>query len=136
MTIRPAAGDDLPAIERIQRASPAAAQWDPASYLDYECTVAEEGAAILGFLVIRQTVPGEHEILNLAVDPSQRRRGAARQLLLRALDEHSGAWFLEVRESNAEAIHFYEVMGFQRVGRRPDYYHNPSEPAIVMKINS
>jgi len=98
--------------------------------------VAEEGGVTLGFLVIRRIAANEHEVLNLAVDPSARRRGVARRLLQNALAQRRGTWFLEVRESNSGAIQFYEVLGFQRAGRRKDYYREPAEPGIVMKFDS
>jgi ribosomal-protein-alanine N-acetyltransferase len=136
MILRPAASADLPAIARIQAESPEAAQWDPATYFNYECLLAEEDGVTLGFLVIRQTAADEYEVLNLVVDPSARRRGVARQLLQFELARRHGAWFLEVRESNFNAIRLYEVLGFQRAGKRKDYYQNPPESAIVMKFNS
>jgi len=136
MTVRFATAADLPAIARIQAASPTASQWDPAGYLDYHCLLAEEGGVTLGFIVIRPVAADEYEVLNLAVDPSMRRRGVARRLLEDALAQRHGAWFLEVRESNSGAIGFYAALGFQRAGRRADYYHDPLEAAIVMKINS
>lgn len=136
MTLRPASAADLAAIARLEAASPEASHWDPASYLDHECLLAEEGGALLGFLVIRPVAADEYEVLNLAVEPSARRRGVARQLLQSALAQWPGTWFLEVRESNAGAIQLYESLGFQRAGRRADYYRDPPEAAIVMKGNS
>ncbi len=135
MTVRSATAADLPAIARIQAASPTASQWDPADYLAH-CLLAEEGGETLGFLVIRPVAADEYEVLNLAVDPSARRRGTARRLLEHALAQRHGAWFLEVRESNSGAIEFYAALGFQRAGRRANYYRDPPEAAIVMKFNS
>ena len=40
---------------------------------------------------------------------------------------------LEVRASNAPAIALYEQLGFQQVGRRPNYYRNPKEDALILK---
>jgi ribosomal-protein-alanine N-acetyltransferase len=136
MTLRPAVLTDLPTIGRIQADSPQASQWEPASYLELRCMLAEEQNSIVGFLVVRQTAPDEYEILNLAVDPSARRRGVARQLLQNELAEHHGVWFLEVRESNFEAVQLYESLGFRRIGRRSGYYQNPPEPGLVMKFDS
>jgi ribosomal-protein-alanine N-acetyltransferase len=127
---------DLPAIHRIQSASPEASQWDPAGYLSYDCVVVEQQDIVLGFLVMRQTAAGEHEILNMAVDPPARRRRVGRFLLEETLATRAGTWFLEVRESNFAAIRLYESIGFGRVGQREHYYHDPPEPAIVMKIDS
>jgi len=136
MTVRPATADDLAAITAIQEASPEASRWDPASYLGYECSVATSGGRVLGFLVARQIVADEREILNLAVDPPARRRGVARKLLESELRRAKTRWFLEVRESNSSAIKLYESAGFREAGRRESYYTNPGESGIVMKFDS
>jgi ribosomal-protein-alanine acetyltransferase len=136
LTIRPARFTDLAAIDAIQAASPEAARWNPVDYLKHDCRVADVESCVAGFLAVRELVPGEREILNLAVDPAERRKGLARGLLRDALGRTKGAWFLEVRASNAAAIQLYESAGFQRAGRRPDYYDNPAEDAIVMRFFS
>jgi ribosomal-protein-alanine N-acetyltransferase len=136
VTIRAATVADLRAIAAIQAASPEAAQWDAAAYLDYDCRVASVEARVLGFLVARQVAPGEREILNLAVEPAERRAGIARKLVRDALASTPAAWFLEVRASNAAAIQLYESAGFHRAGRRPDYYYERTEDAIVMRFFS
>jgi ribosomal-protein-alanine N-acetyltransferase len=40
--------------------------------------------------------------------------------------------FLEVRASNAVARRLYRSRGFQPVGRRPAYYRQPTEDALVL----
>ena len=136
MTVRAATADDLAAIAAIQEASPEASQWDPASYLDYGCSVATGGGRVLGFLVVRQVAEDEREILNLAVDPAERRRGVARELLATELQRAKMQWFLEVRTSNSSAIKLYESTGFRTAGQRQSYYSNPLETGIVMKFDS
>ena len=136
MTVRGATEDDLAAIAAIQEASPAASQWDPATYLDYECSVAASGGRVLGFLVVRQIAADEREILNLAVDPAERRHGVARKLLETELQRVKTQWFLEVRASNSSAIKLYESAGFRKAGRRESYYSNPAESGIVMRFDS
>lgn len=136
MRIRAATEADIPDIAAIQSAAPEAAQWNPGDYLSYECRVAEEGGAVAGFIVSRPVAGQEWEILNLAVPPSSRRQGVARQLLRDVLERHRGEFFLEVRESNAPARTFYEKAGFRLVTRRSQYYSNPVEAAIVMKLFS
>jgi len=136
MTVRGATAEDLAAIAAIQEASPEASQWEPASYLDYECSVVTGGGRVLGFLVVRQIAADEREILNLAVDPVERRRGVARKLLEIELRRAKTQWFLEVRASNSSAIKLYERAGFRETGRRESYYTNPVEPGIVMMFDS
>jgi ribosomal-protein-alanine N-acetyltransferase len=136
ITVRAATPDDLQAIALIQAASPDASQWDPAGYLKYDCLVAVDEDRIAGFLVSRQTAPGERELLNIAVDPPFRRRGIARGLLKTELERGPGQWFLEVRESSGAALNLYETFGFRSVGRRDEYYTAPVETGIVMKLIS
>ena len=135
MTVRPATVEDLPAIAAIQSRSPEASQWDPPSYLIHDCLVVQE-TRVLGFLVARRTAPDEREILNIAVDPGERRKGVARALLEAVLGRGKNHWFLEVRESNSSAIKLYESVGFRVISRRKLYYANPPEPAIVMTFDS
>jgi len=139
MTLRAATPDDLAAIARIQHESPEASQWEPSHYLRYDCVVVEfPNAEIAGFLVSRATAPGEREILNVAVTPAHRRGGLARALMQRELENGSGEWFLEVRESNLAAIRLYRSLGFRQVGRREQYYGPPNTPeaCIVMRFFS
>src|ERR1700733_3349952 len=92
MTIRTARLADLAVIAAIQATSPEAAQWSPADYLKHDCHVAEVKGCVAGFLVAREVAPGEREILNLAVDPAERRTGIARRLLQDALERAKGTW--------------------------------------------
>jgi [ribosomal protein S18]-alanine N-acetyltransferase len=133
MILRTATAQDLPAIARIQAGSPEASPWNPADYLEYCCWVAESEQEVSGFLVARQTPPDEYEVLNLAVDPSLRRKGVATGLILNALNIFPGTWFLEVRQSNVTALKLYYSLGFEQVGVRKDYYRQPCESAIVMR---
>ena len=99
--------------------------------------VSERSGTISGFVVGRQVLD-EAEILNLAVKQGMRRQGEGRALVRRILQgfaEHQvSRVFLEVRESNAGAIAFYRGLGFQAVGVRKDYYHDPRESAAVMEV--
>jgi ribosomal-protein-alanine N-acetyltransferase len=134
--IRRADAGDLEAVGAIQSASPEAARWPPADYLQYECTVAICDEAVAGFLVWRSLADGEYEVLNLAVAPLFRRRGIARELLKPLLNLGDNRIYLEVRESNQAARMFYKSMGFQEVSIRKQYYESPTETAIVMKFHS
>jgi len=135
MLIRRATRDDLTAIARIQAASFKASQWDPESYLRYDCYVAEADDELSGFLVSRG-IADEREILNLAVHPAFRRRGLASALVQHELAATARAWFLEVRGGNAGARRLYAKLGFVEIATRPAYYANPAEDAIVMRFFS
>src|SRR4051795_3491597 len=113
---------DLEAVAAIQYCSPEAVQWAPGDYLAYDFWVAASEDRVAGFLVLRRTAPDEGEILNLAVSPDFRRRGAARRLMETALQSFTGTFFLEVRESNETAQKIYKSLGFQELSRRPEYY--------------
>jgi [ribosomal protein S18]-alanine N-acetyltransferase len=139
VTIRNAVPEDIPDLLRIEQQSFCDAQWDEKALLTYNCRVAEIGGGVAGFLVWRRITgpsslefPEEREILNLAVDPAWRRRGIGRALLQEELNANA-VYYLEVRESNLAAQLLYGSCGFAEVGRRPDYYHHPTEPAIVMR---
>lgn len=90
---------------------------------------------VLGF-VIYWLVHDEVHILNVAVDPPERRRGVARALLEELLDRGKAHGLalatLEVRKSNQPAIRLYEELGFRPVGVRKGYYVDEGEDAIVM----
>ena len=137
LLVRNATEEDLAEIRRIQEASPEAVRWDPADYLAYDCRVAEVGDRVTGFIVTRRLGADEAEILNLAVVPAQRRRSVATWLLGEALAAVPGRrWFLEVRGSNAAARNLFEKFGFQQVARRPSYYQDSGEDAVVMRLES
>ena len=67
----------------------------------------------------------EAELLILAVDPDVQRLGLASRMMrcvMSALQGVADQLFLEVRESNTRAINFYEQLGFNCLGERPNYY--------------
>jgi len=131
---------DILAVSDIAVRSPGAARWAPSDYeraARGECDgwVAEADGRAVGFIIARR-VADEMEILNLGVEPAARRRGTATRLLEAALKfgQRRGAKkaFLEVRASNAGAIAFYQRMSFGLEGRRPRYYSDPTEDALVL----
>jgi ribosomal-protein-alanine N-acetyltransferase len=134
--IRPATTADLPAVDAIQSSSTEGAQWNVADYLDHDFLVAIVGNSVVGFVVFRRIAEDEREILNLAVAPDFRRKGVATALLNASVHGFRGAVFLEVRQSNTAAIQFYKLLNFKVITMRADYYHSPSEAAIVMKFHS
>ncbi len=100
----------------------------------YACVERSGGrlAAFAGMV----TVLDEGQIVNVATHPDFRRRGCARSAL-RALIYYADAagivlLSLEVRETNSAAIALYLSEGFYVAGRRPAFYRNPSEAALVM----
>ena len=81
-------------------------------------------------------VDGQVQILKVGVDPAQRRRGIARELLARvatdARDLGAQTCSLEVRAGNSGAQALYESLGFRSLGTRPRYYSD-GEDAVIME---
>ncbi|MFA9468136.1 ribosomal protein S18-alanine N-acetyltransferase [Streptococcus sp. E24BD] len=89
-----------------------------------------EGQELVGFLAV-QLLVGELEITNIAVKRAYQGRGLSDQLM-QALAKERQPIFLEVRSSNQAAQALYLKHGFSAVGRRKNYYHQPTEDAIIM----
>jgi [ribosomal protein S18]-alanine N-acetyltransferase len=143
LTIRPLEPRDVEAVFEIQSACAETAQW---ALWDYERVtrgempgwIAEEECKVAGFLVARR-VASEIEILNLGVRAELRRKGIGSALLREVMrwGKSLGAEkaFLEVRASNANALHFYERFTYQVTGRRPRYYSGPLDDALLLTAN-
>lgn len=86
---------------------------------------------VVGFLAISQ-LAGELEITNIAIKKAYQGHGLGSQLLAN-LDHVDFPIFLEVRASNTPAQALYEKFGFDIIGKRKQYYHEPVEDAIIMK---
>ncbi len=103
------------------------------------CWVMELSGRIIGHGVL-STGAGEAHILNVCVAPQHQGQGHGRYLIGRLIDlarwHRAERVFLEVRPSNPGAIHLYDSMGFNEIGRRPRYYpaHKGREDAIVMAL--
>jgi ribosomal-protein-alanine N-acetyltransferase len=98
------------------------------------CLAALRDGEMLGYLICSRYDTVWH-IMNVAVDPAERRRGIATALLadlFRRVDSLTERFTLEVRESNRPAIELYERYGFRAAGRRRRYYQDNGEDAVVM----
>lgn len=78
----------------------------------------------------------EIELIKIVVHPDFQRQGIGLKIFYHLLDLHPDIKKinLEVRESNQIAIQFYQKLGFDRVGKRTNYYSN-REDAILMTKN-
>jgi ribosomal-protein-alanine N-acetyltransferase len=89
---------------------------------------------LVGYLICSRYDTVWH-VMNVAVDNDHQRRGIASAMLAdlyqRVGDEHA-RFTLEVRRSNAVAIHLYEREGFRAAGTRRRYYQDNGEDALVM----
>jgi ribosomal-protein-alanine N-acetyltransferase len=93
---------------------------------------------VLGYVCL-WLVADEVQVTNLAVHPGYRRRGVGGSLLMHAcgLGHSAGARLvvLEVGESNKAARALYETAGFVAVQKRPRYYPECGEDALVMSLS-
>ena len=85
----------------------------------------------IGFLAVLLFV-GELDIKTIDVKKAHQGEGWGSQLLAH-LDHVDFPIFLEVRASNTSAQALYQKFGFEVIGKRQRYYHEPVEDAIIMK---
>lgn len=146
-TVRAMGLDDLAHVLEIDQLS-FPVPWPERSYR-YELTenpasnllVAESNPPVqrvVGFIGC-WLIADEVHISTLAVHPSFRGLGIGRILLEETLDQSArrGAEIatLEVRVSNAVAVNLYRKLGFEIVGRRPGYYRDNGEDALLMTVS-
>ncbi|NTV15516.1 MAG: ribosomal protein S18-alanine N-acetyltransferase [Desulfobulbaceae bacterium] len=135
---------DLPGVQRIESQSPApwhhrqlAAELAWPQALTLVCR-ADPSGQLGGFLMAR-LLPPESEILKIATALAFRRQGVA-DLLLKSLFTLAQArgitvFHLEVRAKNHPAHALYEKHAFEMTGRRPNYYTNPQDDALCMRLS-
>jgi [ribosomal protein S18]-alanine N-acetyltransferase len=155
MRIRHATSYDLPKMIALERSTETAAHWGEGQYTtlfdpsslhrvvfiaemsDQTLVPASTCDKVCGY-VIAQAAGPEWELENIIVDPAMLRSGLGSQLLSALLAEARTQgcqrMLLEVRDSNLAARRLYEKHGFQESGRRPGYYGNPTEDAILMQL--
>jgi [ribosomal protein S18]-alanine N-acetyltransferase len=80
----------------------------------------------------------EIQVINFAVHPTNRRQRLGQFLLTRMIETGvskglKSIW-LEVRPSNLAARSLYSKVGFHEVGRRPRYYRETNEDALIMTL--
>jgi ribosomal-protein-alanine N-acetyltransferase len=98
------------------------------------CLAALREDRIVGYLICSRYDRVRH-LMNVAVAPELTRQGIATKLVnaLFALADRPGQQYtLEVRPSNRPAIALYEAFGFVDAGRRPGYYMDNREDALIM----
>ena len=154
MQIRPLVEADLPLIRVWMQDAPEAPVWSDADLAGLlmsppadqrkvrKAWTAEHGRSVkAGFAVATALcipgTPAECELEFVLVPPETRRQGIGRMLVHTILtwvrDLGANEMRLEVRESNAPALRLYEACGFVVAGRRPGYYADPAEDAVLMR---
>ncbi|MFB0556503.1 MAG: ribosomal protein S18-alanine N-acetyltransferase [Dehalococcoidia bacterium] len=82
----------------------------------------------------------EAHIIAIAVRNNYRRKGIGEGLLISVIEVatqlHANVITLEVRASNVVARALYKKYGFRVVGRRPRYYSDNGEDAVLMSTDT
>ena len=143
--IRAMAEEDLDRVVAIAQSLRDAPQWSRPSYVDAitgldrplrrVALVAEMRQEVIGFVVV-SLVLTEAELESIAVSEEAQKRGVGAELLKTAMGAvialGAKEMVLEVRESNLAAAALYARAGFEAIGRRPNYYLDPLEDAILL----
>jgi [ribosomal protein S18]-alanine N-acetyltransferase len=135
---------DLPEILTIEKES-FVSPWSEGMFKDElkvscsQCLVIrimKDGKSVIAGYLIFWIVADEAHLHNLAVKKEFRRLGLAYQFMdvMKEISKKVGlkTQTLEVRESNAAAINLYRKCGFVVKGRRPLYYTDTHEDALIM----
>lgn len=142
--IRKMAIEDVPAVAQLDRMS-FSLPW-PEHAFRYEvtdnrlarCFVAETEDKRIVAMLVSWIIMDEIHIATLATHPEFRRQGIGARILTEALKEGHKAGvrraFLEVRAGNEVAQAMYRKFGFEVTGRRPRYYRDNGEDAILMTL--
>ena len=156
--VRVAAVADLADIVKMERSIAEAPHWGEAEYVAIVAAdrrtdvavrrclmVAETDGRLVGFAVGKvigfepSGSNGVAELESVAVDPAARRRGVGRALCKAVIDWCRGQGAetveLEVRAAGSDgAVALYGGLGFVAAGRRRGYYREPTEDALLMKL--
>ncbi len=140
ITIKRMTYDDIEAVLRIENES-FSDSWNRESFehsinaeYDYPIAAEYEGETA-GYAILRSSIDTA-DIIRIAVDKKNRRRGIASGLM-EALLEYGYStgvkkYMIEVRRHNYAAICLYEGFGFEIFGIRENYYSNPVEHGLLM----
>ncbi len=145
MIVRRMILDDAPQVVEIDRASfnlpwsERAFRYEIEENTAARCWVVEVDQRVAAMLVLWMILDEAH-IATIATHLAYRRQGLARKILMDALkaarEEGARTALLEVRASNAVARKIYRHLGFIEVGRRPKYYRDNGEDAVLMTLES
>lgn len=139
--------EQVQAIDRISFSLP----W-PSSAFQYELmenkrslpmvaeTLQPNGSWLVVATIVIWLVVDEAHIATLAVHPDYRQQGIGQRLLasglMEAIQKGAKSATLEVRANNLVAQSLYSRFGFEIVGRRPRYYKDNFEDAVIMTRNN
>jgi [ribosomal protein S18]-alanine N-acetyltransferase len=141
--VRKMRGTDLPRVMQIELET-FTMPWSESTFRgllrrkDSDLFVAELRGVVVGYSVF-WAVTDQGELGNVAVAKEIRGKGIGRKLIESVLESATERGvreiFLEVRKSNYGAQTLYGTFGFYEVARRKNYYLEPSEDALVMRLD-
>lgn len=151
MIVRPMKEDDLPSVSKIDQIS-FSQPWPEAAFaielqninarnwvveFEHPAQSITEHEIIAAMVIWR--VLDEAHIATIAVHPDFRKKGIGKKLLktgmISAFDEGARIFHLEVRAGNVAAQNMYLTLGFEIVGKRPKYYKDNGEDALLMTLD-
>jgi [ribosomal protein S18]-alanine N-acetyltransferase len=142
MNIRPMTAADLPAVAELDQLS-FSQPWPPAAFevelanINSRCWVVDVDTRVVAAIVLWRVLDEAH-IATIAVHPDFRRRGIGNALLRASMDaayaEGARIYHLEVRAGNLAAQKMYADFGYEIVGRRPGYYQDNGEDALLLTL--
>lgn len=140
ITYRRMTPEDVPFISKLEEET-FSMPWSANDFLEMirkdnaRYYVAEKDGRLLGGCGVLFAVD-EGNITNVVIVPEERNQGIGagmlRHLMKESEKEGIKAFTLEVRVSNAAAIHVYEKLGFVSEGIRPGFYEKPDEDAMIL----
>jgi ribosomal-protein-alanine N-acetyltransferase len=141
--LRLAKDHDLENVLLLENSDKAIPSWNKAAFAEEiakkNCFLLEKmperiSAGVLVFSTCLETA----EILNIIVGNKYRRQGLGKWMIDVCIEicrfRQAKEIVLEVRNSNLEAQAFYQQSGFINIACRKDYYHFPTEPAVIYKL--
>ena len=132
--------EDADAVEAVEKAS-FSVPWSRKSFWEEAANertyylLALDGDQVVGYAGT-WILDDEAQITNVAVAPAYRGKkvgaGLMDALIKEAKKRGATRMTLEVRPSNTAALALYEKFGFKDCGRRPHYYLDNGEDAVIM----
>ena len=144
ITLRPMTLGDVERVGEIDAGAFGSGAWPRSAFRDelhsnhiarYFVLDPRDGRPLLGYVGCWAIFDAVH-LVTIGVDPKYQGQGFGEVLVMQSLDlaHEIGApqVTLECRESNARAQALYRKYGFQQAGRRPRYYRDTREAALIM----
>jgi ribosomal-protein-alanine N-acetyltransferase len=139
---------DLDRVIEIERSLKQAPHWpltawisalDPLGSPQRIALVATDpGTGKVAAFAVASLLPPQAELETIAVAPEAQRRGLARFFFAALANELKTRQVtevcLEVRASNWPALALYRHLGFVETARRPRYYTDPVEDAVLLSL--